>query len=64
MLIDSYSSVESGHQILMDYLGIPTYFDFGLKLGEGTGAALLYPIIDTVVHILTEMNTLQGIGMR
>lgn len=36
MLIGSHSSVEPGHQILMDYLGIPTYFDFGLRLGEGT----------------------------
>ena len=64
MLIGSHSSVEPGHQILMDYLGIPTYFDFGLRLGEGTGAALLYPIIDAAVRILTEMNTLQGIGMK
>ena len=43
----------------MDYLGIPTYFDF-----RGTGAALLYPIIDAAVRILTEMDTLQGIGMK
>ena len=64
MLIGSHSSVEPGHQILMDYLGIPTYFDFGLRLGEGTGAALLYPIIDAAVRILTEMDTLQGIGMK
>ena len=49
MLIGSHSSVEPGHQILMDYLGIPTYFDFGLRLGEGTGAALLYPIIHAAV---------------
>ena len=41
-----------------------SYFDFGLRLGEGTGAALLYPIIDAAVRILTEMNTLQGIGMK
>ena len=64
MLIGSHSSLEPGHQILMDYLGIPTYFDFGLRLGEGTGAELLYPIIDAAVRILTEMDTLQGIGMK
>ena len=62
MLIGSHSSVEPGHRLIMDYLGIPTYFDFGLRLGEGTGAALLYPIIDAAVRILTEMDTLQGIG--
>ena len=64
MLIGSHSSVEPEHRLLMDYLGIPTYFDFGLRLGEGTGAALLYPIIDAAVRILTEMNTLQGIGIQ
>ena len=36
----------------------------GCLVGEGTGAALLYPIIDAAVRILTEMNTLQGIGMK
>ena len=30
----------------------------------GTGAALLFPLIDASVRILTEMNTLQGIGMK
>ena len=64
MLVGSHSSVEPGHQILMEHLGIPTYFDFGLRLGEGTGAALLFPIIDASVRILSEMNTLQGIGMK
>ena len=42
----------------MEYLGIPTYFDFGLRLGEGTGAALLFPVIDAAVRILSEMRTL------
>ena len=64
MLIGSHSSAEPGHRLLMEHLGIPTYFDFGLRLGEGTGAALLFPIIDASVRILTEMNTLQGIGMK
>ena len=64
MLIGSHSSVEPGHQILMDYLGIPTYFDFGLRLGEGTGAALLYPLIDASVRILTEMRTLKELDIN
>ena len=64
MLIGSHSSAEPGHRLLMEHLGIPTYFDFSLRLGEGTSAALLFPIIDASVRILTEMNTLQGIGMK
>ncbi len=57
MLVGSHNSKEPGHKILMDYLDIPTYFDLGLRLGEGTGAALLFPMIDAATRILTEMNT-------
>ncbi len=58
MLVGSHCSVEPGHRILMDHLGIPTYFDYGLCLGEGTGATLMYPLIDAATRILTEMPTL------
>ncbi len=64
MLVGSHSSFEPGHQMLMRHLGIPTYFDFGLRLGEGTGAALFFPIIDASVRILTEMRTLQELDIR
>lgn len=62
MLVGSHTSKEPGHQALMQHLNIPTYLDMGLRLGEGTGAALMFPIIDASVRILTEMNTLKGIG--
>ena len=61
MLVGSHSSCEAGHRILMDHLGIPTYFDFHLRLGEGTGAVLMFPIIDSAVRILTEMKLLKDI---
>ncbi len=64
MLVGSHSSFEPGHRILIEYLGIPTYFDLSLRLGEGTGAALLYPVIDAAVRILTEMRTLSELDIR
>ena len=64
MLIGSHSSAEPGHRILLRTLNIPTYFDFGMCLGEGTGAALLFPIIDAAVRILTEMPTLGELDIR
>ncbi|MDD2967850.1 MAG: nicotinate-nucleotide--dimethylbenzimidazole phosphoribosyltransferase [Desulfovibrionaceae bacterium] len=63
MLIGSHCSAEPGHQIVMDYLGIPTYLDLGMRLGEGTGAVLLFPIIDSAVRILHEMKTRKDIGL-
>uniref|UniRef100_UPI002600EDDF nicotinate-nucleotide--dimethylbenzimidazole phosphoribosyltransferase n=1 Tax=uncultured Desulfovibrio sp. TaxID=167968 RepID=UPI002600EDDF len=64
MLVGSHASVEPGHRLLMRHLGIPTYTNFGLRLGEGTGAALLFPIIDASVRILTEMRTLAELDIR
>lgn len=64
MLVGSHSSAEPGHALLMRHLGIPTYLDFGLRLGEGTGAALLFPLIDAAVRILGEMRTLAELEIR
>ena len=64
MLVGSHASFEPGHRILMRHLGIPTYFDLGLRLGEGTGAALLFPIIDASVRVLQEMQTLDALNIR
>lgn len=64
MLIGSHISHEPGHAALMRYVDVPTYLDFGMRLGEGTGAALLFPIIDAAVRILTEMPTLKELEIR
>ena len=64
MLVGSHASSEPGHRVLMDFLGIPSYFDFGLRLGEGTGAVLLFPIIDASTRILSEMPTLHELAIR
>lgn len=64
MLVGSHASFEPGHRMIMQHIGIPTYLDLGLRLGEGTGAALLFPIIDAAVRILTEMHTLAELDIR
>lgn len=62
-LIGSHVSVEPGHRLLLEHIGAEPYFDFGLRLGEGTGAALFFPIIDAAVRVLDEMATLADIGL-
>ena len=39
----------------MDHISVTMYMDLGLCLGEGTGAALFFPLLDAV---LSEMKTL------
>ncbi len=63
LLIGSHISFECGHKFLLQRYSIPTYLDLGFRLGEGTGAALLCPIIDTSTRILTEMATLEELGI-
>lgn len=64
MLVGSHVSTEPGHMALMNFVGIPTYLNLGMRLGEGTGAVLLFPLIDAAVRILTEMPTLKDLDIE
>jgi nicotinate-nucleotide--dimethylbenzimidazole phosphoribosyltransferase len=62
-LIASHRSVERGHQIVLDHLGIRPLFDLDLRLGEGTGAALAFHMVEASVRILNEMATFAEAGV-
>lgn len=47
---------ESGHRQMLDYLGAKPLLQLGLRLGEGTGALCAYPLIDSAVRMINEMN--------
>ena len=48
---------EAGHKLVLDYLHAKPLLNFGLRLGEGTGALCAYPLIDSSVRMINEMNT-------
>ncbi len=48
---------EAGHKLVLDYLGAKPLLNFGLRLGEGTGALCAYPLIDSAVRMINEMST-------
>lgn len=56
-LIASHRSVEVGHRLVLRMLGCKPLFDLGLRLGEGTGAALAMPMIEAAVRLVHEMAT-------
>jgi nicotinate-nucleotide--dimethylbenzimidazole phosphoribosyltransferase len=56
-LIASHRSAEPGHRHVLDALQLVPYLDLGLRLGEGTGAALCIGLARSAVAILTEMAT-------
>jgi len=56
-MIASHTSVECGHKVIWDYLGLIPLLNLNLRLGEGTGAALCLPIIEASIKIMGEMAT-------
>ncbi len=59
-MIAAHCSVEQGHKIILDYIGLKPLLDLDLRLGEGTGAALAMNIVEAAIKILTKMATFQS----
>ena len=55
-MIFTHCGNESGHQKMLDIVGAKPLLHLGLRLGEGTGALCAYPIIDSAVRMMNEMN--------
>lgn len=51
---------ESGHKRMLDAMGAKPLLHLGLRLGEGSGAVCAYPIIDSAVRMINEMDSFQG----
>lgn len=47
---------ESGHKLVLDAMGARPLLHLGLRLGEGTGAICAYPIVDSAVRMINEMD--------
>ena len=62
-MIASHRSPEPGHRLLLDALGLEPLLDLGLRLGEGTGAALALPLVHAALAILADMATFSGAGV-
>jgi nicotinate-nucleotide--dimethylbenzimidazole phosphoribosyltransferase len=62
-LIASHRSPEPGHALVLAALGLEPLVDLGLRLGEGSGAALVLPIVNASLAILAEMATFGEAGV-
>jgi len=59
----AHQSEERGHQKMLEILGKAPILNLGLRLGEGTGAALAMNIIDAAIRIINQMATFESAGV-
>jgi nicotinate-nucleotide--dimethylbenzimidazole phosphoribosyltransferase len=62
-LIAAHQSVEIGHRRALEHLGLHPLLNLDLRLGEGTGAALAFHIVEAAARLLDEMATFDEAGV-
>ena len=55
-MIFTHCGDESGHRMMLDIVEAKPLLNLGLRLGEGTGALCAYPLVDSAVRMINEMN--------
>ena len=55
-MIFTHCGDESGHRRMLDIVNAQPLLHLGLRLGEGTGALCAFPIVDSAVRMVNEMN--------
>ncbi|CRH74913.1 Nicotinate-nucleotide--dimethylbenzimidazole phosphoribosyltransferase [Chlamydia trachomatis] len=58
-----HRSAEPGHRAAIELLGKEPILDLGMRIGEGTGAALSYPILKAATLVIKEMATFESAGV-
>jgi nicotinate-nucleotide--dimethylbenzimidazole phosphoribosyltransferase len=62
-MIAAHLSPEPGHRLVLEELGLVPLLDLGLRLGEGSGAALALPLLQAADAIVGEMATFDSAGV-
>ncbi len=62
-LIAAHRSVEKGHTVMLEMIGVTPLLDLDMRLGEGTGSALAMNLVEAGVKIYNEMATFEDAGV-
>ena len=59
----AHCSAEAGHALMLRHFGVEPLLSLGLRLGEGSGAALAWPLLESACRILAEMASFASAGV-
>ena len=62
-LVFAHRSAEPGHGAVLDALGARPLLDLDMRLGEGTGALLAWPVLQCAAAMMTEMASFESAGV-
>lgn len=62
-MVFAHQSDEAGHQLMLQHLRAQPLLQLGLRLGEGTGAALALPLLQAAVTFYNQMATFESAGV-
>jgi len=62
-MLAGHVSAERGHRIALECLGLTPLLDLGMRLGEGSGAAVAVPLIEAALALHAEMATFDEAGV-
>lgn len=62
-MFSAHKSVERGHAVMLDRMGMRPFVDLDLRLGEGTGAAIGMTLIEAALRVYNEMATFGDAGV-
>jgi nicotinate-nucleotide--dimethylbenzimidazole phosphoribosyltransferase len=62
-MIASHISVEPGHRLLLQHLGLKPFLDLNMRLGEGTGGVMGMVVVESACRTLAEMATFAEAGV-
>jgi nicotinate-nucleotide--dimethylbenzimidazole phosphoribosyltransferase len=59
----AHRSGERGHEFMLQHLGVQALLDLGMRLGEGSGAALAWPLLQAACAVMREMASFEAAGV-
>ena len=62
-LVAGHLSAEPGATVALEHLGLEPFFDLRMRLGEGTGGLLAVPVVQAGARVLSEMATMEEMGI-